>query len=433
MNLLRTKTAEFDSWKRLMLRRRQSVDSTARESAASILELVRIGGDRAVAGVVARFDRETIVPDELLVIPGSRSVAPALASAISVAAERIRRFHAPQLRRSYELRDGNSILRHDVVPLRRVGIYVPGGAATYISTLLMCAIPARIAGVEELVVVTTPRAARSAELQYVCTMTGITEIYRAGGAAGIAALAYGTESLRRVDKIVGPGNRWVAAAKQLVASVVGVDLIAGPSEIVVCADDSADPRVVAADLLAQAEHGEDSSPVCITTSTSFASELQSEIARRLGDAASARAAVERNGAVILASSIDDAAAVINDIAPEHLEVQIREPDRLVALVENCAAIYVGAASGVALGDYVIGSNHVLPTAGSARFSSPLGVDDFVKRRSVIRLSAATASELGSVAAALATAEGLPLHARSAELRVSTMTAEACGSSNRREP
>jgi histidinol dehydrogenase len=229
-------------------------------------------------------------------------------------------------------------------------------------------------------------------------------------------MAYGTESLARVDKIVGPGNAYVAAAKQLVRGVVGIDLIAGPSEIIVLADDSADATLVVADLLAQAEHGADSAAICVTTSSRFADELVKAIDREFPRSTGAAASMRNCGAVVLVRDLTSAVALINRIAPEHLELMVADPEALLGSIENCAAIYVGEASGVALGDYAVGTNHVLPTSGAARFASPLGVYDFVKRRNVVRLSPAGAARIAGPAAVLATAEGLLLHARSCDAR-----------------
>jgi len=420
MKIIEANTIDREAWMRGVVGRRAEVDRSARDVAAEIVESIEARGDAASAEVVERFDRLRLRPEELLIEPQAAQVSAELVAAIGMAIKRIAVFHEPQIVHGYSIDSGGCRLQQDVRPLARVGIYVPGGAATYISTLLMCAIPAQLAGVPEIVVATTPRAASSPELQYVCRLLGIREIYRAGGAAGIAALAIGTESLRRVDKIVGPGNAWVAAAKQIVSSRVAVDLIAGPSEIVVLADDSADPRVVAADLLAQGEHGADCSPVCVTTSRDFAKALQIEIAAQLLDGGEqARAAVENNGAILLALDLSDAVAIIDAIAPEHLEIQIEEPDEVLAQINNCGAIFVGRWSGVAHGDYIAGTNHVLPTSGSARFSSPLGVYDFIKRRSVVRMSREAAGLVTGAAQELAWAEGLPLHARSLAIRESS--------------
>jgi histidinol dehydrogenase len=248
-------------------------------------------------------------------------------------------------------------------------------------------------------------------------------VYRCGGAAGIAALAYGTKSLRRVDKIVGPGNRFVASAKELVRDVVGIDLPAGPSEIVVIADDSADATLIAADMLAQAEHGADSLAVCITTSRAFGEEVSHEVERRLGSDV-ARAAIDALGAILVVRTIDEAAAIADAIAPEHLSVQTRDAARVIDRVRNCAAIFVGAHSAVALGDYVAGSNHVLPTGGAARFCSSLGVADFLRRRTIVTLSRETVDAIGPAAVTLAEFEGLPLHAESVRARTRVRKAVA---------
>jgi histidinol dehydrogenase len=267
-------------------------------------------------------------------------------------------------------------------------------------------------------VATTRRVAEREEFKLVCAKLGVAEAYRGGGAAGIAALAYGTESLERVDKIVGPGNRFVAAAKELVRGVVGIDLPAGPSEIVVIADESADVELVAADLLAQGEHGADSLAVCVTTSRAMGEAVAATVERRLGgEVAGAKAALDALGAVVIVPTLDDAAAFADAIAPEHLAVQARDANRVVDRVRNCAAIFVGPWSAVALGDYVTGSNHVLPTSGTARFSSSLGVGDFVRRRTIVTLSRATAAAIGPAAVTLAEFEGLPLHAESVRARL----------------
>lgn len=433
MRIVNDESEELRRWLEEFERRRDGSNDAAREIARAIVDDVWLRGDAAAAEAVARIDGLIVAPDELLISSARTSgqaplsshvISSELEAAIAIAMSRIERFHRDQKPRSYSIEDGDSTLQHEVRPLQRVGIYVPGGSATYISSLLMCAIPAQIAGVRELVVATTMRAAASPELKYVCTLLGIREIYRAGGAAAIAALAFGTESLRRVDKIVGPGNAYVAAAKELVRGGVGVDLDAGPSEIVVVADASADAQLVAADLLAQAEHGRDSSVLCITTSSVFAERLRAEVARQLPEPAGAAGAVVANGAILLVRDLTAACELVDRLAPEHLELMIDDPTAAIDQIENCAAIFVGSSSGVALGDYAVGTNHVLPTGGSARFASPLGVYDFVKRRSIVRLGDATGATLGAAAAVLATAEGLPLHARSCELRTAVAVRSA---------
>jgi len=280
-------------------------------------------------------------------------------------------------------------------------VYVPGGRAVYLSTLIMGAVPARIAGVAEIVVATTPAAAARDELHYVCNRLGITEIYRCGGAAGIAALALGTESLERVDKIVGPGNSYVTAAKARLVGEVGIDMTAGPTELVVICDDTANEAFVQADLDAQAEHGPDSAVICIC----------------VGKPRDVRATL-----VLVAESIEEALAIANHIAPEHLSIQTRDAARHADAAVNCGAIFCGPSSPVAAGDYIAGPNHILPTGGSARFFSPLGVYDFVKRSNIIALDAADLAAVGPLAERIAAFEGLPLHAKSIEERNSACPA-----------
>jgi histidinol dehydrogenase len=298
-----------------------------------------------------------------------------------------------QLPRSYQWMD----VIHRVRPLRRVGVYVPGGRAVYVSTLIMCAVPARIAGVQEIVVITTPSAAAKDELHYVCNRLGIREIYQCGGAAGIAAAALGTQSLERVDKIAGPGNSYVTAAKARLIGEVGIDMTAGPTELIVIADDGADVRLVQADLDAQQEHGPDSAVICISVGKPLSNDLRATVC-------------------LVATSMDEAIAVADRIAPEHLSIHARNAATIAEKAQNAGAIYCGGFAPPAAGDYVIGSNHVLPTAGSARFFSPLGVYDFVKRTNVIALGEAALAEIGGYAATIARFEGLPKHAESVVAR-----------------
>jgi len=349
---------------------------------------VRARGDAYVAEQVERFDGVRVAPDEILIAPREVAIEPGLARALDIAIDRVRAFHLPQLPRSYQWEG----VTHRVRPLRRVGVYVPGGRAVYVSTLIMCAVPARIAGVEEIVVATTPAAAARDELHYVCNRLGIRELYRSGGAAGIAALALGTESLPRVDKIVGPGNAYVTAAKARLVGQVGIDMTAGPTELVIIADDTANADFIQADLDAQQEHGPDSVVTCICIGTRID---------------------VRATETFVVGTIDEAVAIADRIAPEHLSIHARDAATIAERARNAGAIYCGPFSTPAAGDYVIGSNHVLPTAGSARFFSPLGVYDFVKRTNVITLSEDELLELGPLAATIATFEGLPNHARAA--------------------
>jgi len=381
--------ASIDAALRDLESRRGASNDNAMRVASEIIAGVRARGDAFVREQIERFDRVTL--DEIAVAPRETSIDPAMRDAIETAIERIDAFHRAQLPQSYRWNG----IEHRVRPLRRVGIYVPGGRAVYLSTLLMCAVPARIAGVRELIVITTPAAASRDELHYACSRLGITSIYRCGGAAGIAAAAFGTESLERVDKIVGPGNQYVTAAKALLVGTVGIDMTAGPTELVVIADDASNVAFVQADLDAQAEHGEDSAVICISIGT------------RLGVRATLNLSV---------ASVDEAIAITDRIAPEHVSIHARGGAEIAERLENCGAIFVGPFSPVAAGDYVAGPNHVLPTGGSARFFSPLGVYDFVKRSNVIALTAEELAEIGDAGERIAEFEGLPKHAASIAAR-----------------
>ncbi len=351
---------------------------------------VRARGDAYVREQVERFDRVTV--DPIRIAPREVKIDRGLAEAIDTAIARVESFHRQQMPAGYIWRDGGTEVIHRVRPLRRVGVYVPGGRAVYLSTLIMTAVPAFIAGVSQIVAATTPAAAERDEFHYACNRLGIKEIYRAGGAAGIAALALGTESLERVDKIVGPGNQYVTAAKARLIGVTGIDMLAGPTELVVIADETANVDFVAADLAAQAEHGPDSAVICIWIGRGV--DLQQATVSLVVDTA------------------DEAIAIANRIAPEHLSIQTGDAQALARKAENCGAVFCGSSSPVAAGDYIAGPNHVLPTGGSARFSSPLGVYDFVKRSNIISISEDALQTIGPLAQRLAEFEGLPMHARS---------------------
>ncbi len=369
--------------------RRAASNVDAMRVAGEMIAGVRARGDAFVREQIARFDGVTL--DEIVETPRHVSIDTDMRDAIELAMERIEAFHRPQLPASYQWNG----MEHRVRPLRRVGIYVPGGRAVYLSTLIMCAVPARIAGVAELVVITTPGAASRDELHYACRRLGISAIYRCGGAAGIAAAALGTESLPRVDKIVGPGNQYVTAAKAQLVGTVGIDMTAGPTELVVIADDSSDAALVQADLDAQQEHGPDSAVICIS----------------IGGPIDVRATLN-----VTADSVDEAIALADRIAPEHVSIHARGAAKIAEKLENCGAIFCGPYSPVAAGDYVAGPNHVLPTGGSARFFSPLGVYDFVKRSNVITLTAEELAEISDAGERIAAFEGLPKHAASMAAR-----------------
>ena len=384
---MKASSPEAEAALRALEARRRTAGDEALRVADAMIDGVRTRGDAFVAEQIERFDGLTVQP--ILIAPREVTLDRDLARALDTAIDRVESFHLRQLPASYQWQD----VIHRVRPLRRVGVYVPGGRAVYVSTLIMCAVPARIAGVAEIVVATPPSAAATGALHYVCNRLGIREIYQSGGAAAMAALALGTESLARVDKIAGPGNAYVTAAKARLVGEVGIDMTAGPTELVVIADDTADPGLVQADLDAQQEHGPDSAVICIS----------------VGRSMDVRATLS-----LVADSIEEALAISDRIAPEHLSIHARDPQSIAERAQNAGAIYCGPFSPPAAGDYVIGSNHVLPTGGTARFFSPLGVYDFVKRTNVISLSASALSELAPQAAAIARFEGLPLHAASLE-------------------
>lgn len=403
------------AWLTALRTRRESAFDSARDAAAAVAREVRAGGDDAVSSILARVDRVAIPATELLMTPRRNAIEPALSDAADLAIARIRSYHSSQVSPDLPRPDPEIIER--IRPLRRVAVYVPGGRAVYLSTLIMGVVPARLAGVEQIIVITTPAAAATDELQEIAARLGVTAIYQGGG-AGIAAAAFGTASLAPVDKIVGPGSQFVTALKQFLYGRVGIDMTAGPSEIAVIADESAEPELIAADLLAQSEHGDDSAAIAVATRDA-APAILAALDRRLAllplDAC-ARRSLASNGAVAIAPARSDAVTFVNDLAPEHVSVQTRDAAEIVAALETSGAIYVGRWSPVAIGDYTAGPNHILPTAGGGRFFSPLGVHDFVKRAHVVELSRETFDRIGSAARLLAMREGLPLHADSIAAR-----------------
>lgn len=393
MNWYPATSPEAEAALRELEERRRTANDEAFRVADAMIAGVRGRGDAYVAEQIERFDKVALAPDEIRIAPRAVTIDPDLAYALDTAIDRVESFHLQQLPRSYQWMD----VLHRVRPLRRVGVYVPGGRAVYVSTLIMGAVPARIAGVGEIVVITTPSAAAKDELHYVCNRLGIREIYRCGGAAGIAAAALGTQSLERVDKIAGPGNSYVTAAKMRLIGEVGIDMTAGPTELIVIADDTADVALVQADLDAQQEHGPDSAVICISVGKPLSADLRATVR-------------------LVAASIDEAVAIADRIAPEHLSIHARNAPAVAEKAQNAGAIYCGGFAPPAAGDYVIGSNHVLPTAGSARFFSPLGVYDFVKRTNVVTLGEQALAAIGPYAATIARFEGLPKHAQSIEAR-----------------
>jgi len=422
-----TRDAGFAAALAALTRYEASQDAKIEAAAREIVAAVRERGDEAVLEFTRRFDRfEAASFAELEVPQAALSAALAglpagQAAALREAAARIRRYHERQLAESWQFEDPDgTVLGQKITALERVGLYVPGGKAAYPSSVLMNAIPAKVAGVRDLIMV-SPAAGgeRNALVLAAAEVAGVDRVVSIGGAQAVAALAYGTQSLRRVDKIVGPGNAYVAAAKRQVFGEVGIDMIAGPSEVLVICDGSADPRWVAMDLFAQAEHDEAAQAIAISPDAGVLDALESAIAQLLPEMPRRKmieASLAARGALILARDLEEACALANRIAPEHLELQVADPGALVPEIRNAGAIFVGHWSCEAVGDYCAGPNHVLPTAGTARFSSPLGVYDFQKRSSVIALSRAGASRLGALAARLAEGEGLDAHARSARMR-----------------
>ena len=397
-------------------------DHAVEQTVRDILADVRARGDAALLEYARRFDRARAgAVRELELTARLRTALDALGSAegeaLRTAHERIRAFHERQVQSSWDFREADGTrLGQRVRPLERVGLYVPGGKAAYPSSVLMNAVPAKLAGVHELIMVSPnpdPTVLAAAAL------AGVDRVLALGGAHAVGALAYGTESVPRVDKIVGPGNVYVAEAKRQVFGEVGIDMLAGPSEILVISDGAAPAEWLAMDLFSQAEHDEAAQAMLLSPDDRHLDAVAAAIERLLPAMPRKEviaASLEKRGALIRTRDLDEACAIANRIAPEHLELVVAEPDRWLARITNAGAIFLGRYSSEALGDYCAGPNHVLPTAGSARFSSPLGVYDFQKRTSIIEVSQAAAARLGRVAATLADAEGLPAHARAARMR-----------------
>lgn len=403
--------------------RSASADHAVETTVRDIIAAVRLRGDAAVRELTERYDRRPPRAGGSYEIPRAEwerardGLPPDVVRALERAAERIRRFHEPQVEEGYEMVADGVALALRVQPLARVGLYVPGGTARYPSSVLMNAIPARLAGVGEIVMV-TPGASEATLAA--AAIAGVDRVFEIGGAQAVAALAYGTATVPRVDKIVGPGNQWVAAAKRLVFGDVDIDAIAGPSEVMIIADGSARASYVAADLLAQAEHDVEARPILVTTSRELVDAVQGELARQLVGlprAEIARAALQTRGAAVVVRDLEEAVGFANDYAPEHLELLVEDPAGLLGAVTNAGAVFLGAYTPEAAGDYMAGPNHVLPTAGAARFSSPLGVYDFRKRMSVLDYSREGLVRQVADISRLARVEGLDAHARSAAIRM----------------
>jgi histidinol dehydrogenase len=414
---LSTKEKNFQAKLAALTRYDAAQDPAVQKAVRRILADVRKRGDAAVRAYTKKFDgvvpRQYAVSDKLL-----EGVPSEQLRALRAAHERIRAFHEKQLQRSWDFTEADGTrLGQNVSALERVGLYVPGGKAAYPSSVLMNAVPAKVAGVRELVMASpnpNPLVLAAAAL------AGVDRVLGIGGAQAIAALAYGTRSIPRVDKIVGPGNAYVAEAKRQVFGEVGIDMVAGPSEILVIADGSASPDWVAMDLFSQAEHDESAQAILLSPSERYLDAVAASMARLLPEMPRKKviaASLKARGALILTRDLEEACALANRIAPEHLELAVQDPEKIFPLVRTAGAIFLGHWSSEAIGDYCAGPNHVLPTAGTARFSSPLGVYDFQKRSSVIGVSKEAAVKLGRLAMTLAEGEGLSAHARAAQMRL----------------
>ena len=412
---------------------KREVDYGTPEQNAVVKQIVsdiKIEGDTALLRYTEKHDRTVLSTEQLRVTQEELTAAyervePSFVLAIAAAAANIRAFHMREKRNSWmDLQPDGSILGQIIRPLKRVGVYVPGGKAAYPSSVLMNVIPAQVAGVPEIVMVTPPgtngQEGIDPHILVAAAEAGVNEIYRVGGAQAVAALAYGTETIAPVDKICGPGNIYVALAKREVYGVVDIDSIAGPSEIVVLADETADPVYVAADLLSQAEHDEMASAILVTPSQAFAEATSAEVTRQLAllprrDIAGA--SIESYGAILVVESIEEGISVVNKLAPEHLEIVVQDPMAYVGSIENAGAIFLGPYSSEPVGDYFAGPNHIIPTNGTARFSSPVDVDDFIKKSSMIYYSKEALLKNGAMIMELARHEGLEGHARAIEVRL----------------
>ena len=403
-------------------------DKAVNERVEEIIAAVRERGDAAVVVYTARFDALDVADMSGLTLERARleqaleRITPEQRQALEVAAARVRSYHEHQRQESWRYTEADgTVLGQQVTPLDRVGLYVPGGKASYPSSVLMNAIPAKVAGVSEVaMVVPTPRGEINELVLAAACLAGVDRVFTIGGAQAVAALAYGTQTVPKVDKIVGPGNIYVATAKRAVFGQVGIDMIAGPSEILVVCDGQTDPDWIAMDLFSQAEHDEDAQSILLSPDAAFLDAVEASLNKLLGTLERSdmvRISLENRGALIKVDSLEQACELSNRIAPEHLELSVADPDALLPLVRHAGAIFMGRHTPEALGDYCAGPNHVLPTSGTARFSSPLGVYDFQKRSSVIYCSPEGASELGKVASVLARGESLTAHARSAEYRI----------------
>lgn len=428
MKQLTTSAANFTAELKALLAFETAQDPKIDQIVADICADVQSRGDAALVDYTNRFDRMnassmadlTLSQDQLAA--AFKRLSPEVQNALETAAQRVRDYHEHQKQSTWTYTDEDgTLLGQKVTPLERVGIYVPGGKAAYPSSVLMNAMPAHVAGVAEIImVVPTPNGERNDIVLGAAYIAGVTKIFTLGGAQAVAALAYGTETVPQVDKITGPGNAFVAAAKRRVFGVVGIDMVAGPSEILVIADGSTPADWVAMDLFSQAEHDEIAQAILISTDAAYLAEVEASMARLMTEMPRheiIKASLSNRGAMILAKDLAEACDIANYIAPEHLELSVADPEALLDQIKHAGAIFMGPYTSESLGDYCAGPNHVLPTSRTARFASPLGVYDFQKRSSLIQVSRAGAQKLGKIASVLARGESLVAHARAAELRL----------------
>lgn len=422
LKVLRSSEPSFEKRLKDILSGEEQITSKAEPTVKAILRAVREEGDHALFNFTEKYDRIRLDSHSVMVSPEEienayNTLDSKEINALNTAANRIKKYHQEQMDCVPMCMEKRKNVSQVLRPLKRVGLYVPGGKATYPSSVLMGAIPAAVAGVNEIIMV-SPTV--SPQVLAAARIAGVNSIYRIGGAQAVAALAYGTESIPKVDKIVGPGNVYVETAKRMLYGEVGLDMVAGPSEVLIITDDNGVASFVAADLLAQAEHDEDAVPILIATSEDFIREVEKELSvqlKALKRGEIAAKSIERKGIMILAADIREAAEITNKIAPEHLVLMVKEPDKLLDMISCAGAVFLGNYSPVAVGDYLAGPSHVLPTGGTARFFSPLGVEDFIKRMSVISFSKEELSELGDTVQSLALIEGLDAHARAVECRL----------------
>ncbi len=430
LNIRRLSTTDADFKTRLdqLLAFEGAQDAAVEATVAEILDNVKRRGDAAVLEYTRKFDRLDAASMAALEMPKARltqaldALAPDARAALAAATDRVRAYHEKQLMQSWSYTEADgTVLGQQVTALDRVGLYVPGGKAAYPSSVLMNAIPAKVAGVSELImVVPTPGGVVNELVLAAAAVCGVDRVFTIGGAQAVGALAYGTETIPQVDKIVGPGNAYVAAAKRRVFGVVGIDMVAGPSEILVICDGKTNPDWIAMDLFSQAEHDELAQSILLCPDAAFIDQVAASIDRLLTEMPRKdviTASLEGRGALIQVRDLDEAVTIANQIAAEHLELSVDQPEIWAKKIRHAGAIFMGRSTCEALGDYCAGPNHVLPTSRTARFSSPLGVYDFQKRSSLIQVSAAGANTLGKIAATLAYGEGLQAHAKSAEYRI----------------